>query len=185
MSKYKDGKIYKLTSSYTESIYIGSTIQPLNMRLNEHRCKKSNNTNSGLISKYDDVKIELIENYPCNTKRELLERERFYIKLHFDKCVNIVMPCRTQKEYREDNKEILKNYFKKYRKENSEIIKERRVKYRKDNPKRLRQQKREYYKTNKESILQRNKRYRVWRYSFGGDMRYNNNLLHISMDLFH
>jgi hypothetical protein len=231
MSKYKDGKIYKLTSSFTNMMYIGSTIQSLNDRLRIHRCNKSNNTNSHLITKYNDFTIHLIENYPCNTKRELLEREGHYIRLHFDICVNKVIPCRTDREYYEDNKEHIKEQTAKYRKENSEIIKEKKAKFRKDNREKLRKYDKERYYRNKangikrviseetkrKDLERRRERYRrlhppkpkpppksievrkqekheydmfrkFWINSFGGridNKSYNNNLLHISMDLFH
>jgi hypothetical protein len=37
MSKYSEGKIYKLTSSQTDKVYIGSTIRSLNVRFSNHK----------------------------------------------------------------------------------------------------------------------------------------------------
>ena len=87
-NKYQRGKIYKLTSNQTDKIYIGSTIQTLNRRLMGHKCdfnRGRSGCNRELIQ-YSDVNIELIEDYPCNTKRELEIREQYFIdKLD---CVN-------------------------------------------------------------------------------------------------
>jgi hypothetical protein len=48
-----------------------------------------------LFQKYDDVRIELIEEFPCENKMELNKREGHYIRT-LD-CVNKVIPGRTQK----------------------------------------------------------------------------------------
>ena len=37
MNKYSNGKIYKITSSKTNKVYIGSTIQPLKERFRCHK----------------------------------------------------------------------------------------------------------------------------------------------------
>ena len=72
---FKDGKVYKLTSSQTDKIYIGSTFQSLKDRNRVHRCRKSNNTVSYLISDYDDFKIVLLEKLHFATKKQLEEVE--------------------------------------------------------------------------------------------------------------
>jgi hypothetical protein len=48
----------------------------------------------------------LVENYSCNSKKELETRERYYIENN--ECVNKNMPTRTMKEYQEENKEKIK-----------------------------------------------------------------------------
>lgn len=167
MNKYKNGKIYKLTSKYTDMIYIGSTIQLLKNRRRVHKSKKSNNTNSKLITKYDDFKIELIENYPCENKRELRLREAYFIRLYFNLCVNTVIPFRNKKEYYQDNKDKIKNRSKKYKIVNNDKVKDKKAKFREDNRERIRKED--------------NYRY-FWKKINGGK---DNNLLSISMDLFH
>ena len=54
--------------------------------------------------------IILIENYPCERKDELHARERYYIESL--KCVNKVIPTRTDREYVEANKEKIELYRK-------------------------------------------------------------------------
>ena len=61
--------------------------------------------------KYDDAYIELIEECPCNDKNELNRREGQMIREM--NCVNKRIEGRTGKEYREDNKEYIKQKKKK------------------------------------------------------------------------
>ena len=55
------------------------------------------------ITRFDDWKIVLIENYPCNDTYELRARERYCIEQE-PKCVNKMIPTRTNK-----NRELHKN----------------------------------------------------------------------------
>ena len=64
-----------------------------------------------------DYKIELIKNYPCNSKKELEEEEAKYIRNN--KCINRNIPHRTKHEWYEDNKEEIN----KHKKEKYEINK--------------------------------------------------------------
>ena len=93
MNKYKDAKVYKLTSKQTTKIYVGSTIQTLVARLTRHKthykCGNYGHISSCEILKYDDCIIELIEDYPCDSKKELEKREQHYMDLYRDIIVNI------------------------------------------------------------------------------------------------
>tara|TARA_R110001599_G_scaffold351366_1_gene583062 strand:+ start:1198 stop:1839 length:642 start_codon:yes stop_codon:yes gene_type:complete len=131
-NKYKSGKIYKIYNNQNDKFYIGSTIQTLKDRMDGHRKHKRD---TFCMSKYlcvnlKDCIIELIENYPCNTEKELLWRERFY----FDKYklednlnfLNKMRPIVTKEETKQRQKEYLSNpevkkrkseYGKQYRKE--------------------------------------------------------------------
>jgi len=123
MNPYNNSKIYKIISDKTDLIYIGSTYQKLYLRKNEHKKKYrkwilANGDKEGGNGYYsvfkifkidfDDFDIVLIENYNCNTKEELHSRERYYIDLHKEKCVNIYIPTRTHKEWIEDQGEEYK-----------------------------------------------------------------------------
>jgi hypothetical protein len=120
MSKYTQGKIYKLTSSYTDKVYIGSTINSLNNRFSVHKCdyKSWLKSQRNKITSYDllqfaDVKIELIKEFPCETKKEL-EKEEGKLILE-NNCVNRCVAGRTNKEYRDEaNKEKIKENKKEY-----------------------------------------------------------------------
>jgi len=149
MNKYENGKIYKLTGS-NGLVYYGSTIQPLNKRLIKHK-SKSNTTCSKLIC---DMKIELVENYPCNCKRELEMRERWFIKNN--ECVNSHIPCITEEEKKE--------YKKQYRIDNKEQIKQ----YHINNKVRKKQYNIDYRENNKEKLNEIGRQYQAYRRSFIG-----------------
>ncbi len=73
------GKIYKIISPQTKDIYVGSTIEHyLSRRMSKHRYD-GKRCSSYLITKYNDSKIILIENYPCNDIHELRAREQYWI----------------------------------------------------------------------------------------------------------
>ena len=71
---YLQGKIYKLVSSQTKDIYIGSTKTTLPERFKRHQANyksgttKSKYRTSFKLLKYDDVRIELIEDFPTSSK---------------------------------------------------------------------------------------------------------------------
>lgn len=98
IDQYLNGKIYKLTSSKTDNIYIGSTIRPLSVRLECHISSYKYNynfTTACKILEYDDVKIELIELYPCENQFMLESREGYWITT-LD-CVNQRTPGRKER----------------------------------------------------------------------------------------
>ena len=108
-NKYQKGKIYKIVSGQTDKIYIGSTNESLKRRLQCHKSRYK--TNNGACSvneilKYDDVIILLIESYPCNTRRELEEREGFWIGTQ--RCVNCQLPGTWSDEFKRERKRIIK-----------------------------------------------------------------------------
>jgi hypothetical protein len=123
MPDYSNGKIYKLWSPQGEEIYIGSTVNTLPKRKAEH--KQMVCSSKILFEKYDDVRIELIEEYPCKNKMQLNKREGYYIRNN--ECVNKVIPERTKEEWYQDNKEVCNQKSKEYKEDNKEKIRERRT----------------------------------------------------------
>ena len=83
---YQKGQIYAIRSHQTDLIYIGSTCSPLYKRFYEHK-KKSNNRISKQITQYEDAYIELIEDFPCNSKKELNRREGQHMR-NAENCIN-------------------------------------------------------------------------------------------------
>ena len=133
MPDYQNGKIYKLWSPEGDDIYIGSTTETLCRRKAGHRTSfyADNNISSKvLFEKYTDVRIELIEECPCDKKCKLIAREGHYIRT-LD-CVNKYIPDRTKQEYLKDNKEHIKEQNKEYKENNKERIKEQMKQYRKE-----------------------------------------------------
>ena len=114
--KYANAKIYSIRSPNNEKYYIGSTTQRLCNRMTKHRNPKNPITSKEIINS-GGAYIELIENYPCNNKEELLKREGELIREHYDNIVNKSRPNRTKEEYNKTardwenkNKDVRKLY---------------------------------------------------------------------------
>jgi hypothetical protein len=154
MERYKNGKIYKIVDNTNGNVYIGSTCEPtLAHRLAKHRghyreyLKGGNRyITSFKILENNDYSIVLLEEFPCETKDQLLARERFYIENNG--CINKKIPTRTQKEWREDNK----NYQKEYKEQNKDKIKNYLKEYREQNKDKITNQKKEWRDDNKDKI---------------------------------
>jgi hypothetical protein len=159
MPDYSKGKIYKLTSSNSNDIYIGSTVLNLCKRKGHHISnykgfllnKKPYMTSFKIIELGGDIDICLLEEYPCNNKEQLHQRERFHIENNI--CVNKNIPSRPkneyQKLYRELNKEKKKWYQNLYRELNKEKEKEYQKLYRELNKEKQREYMKIYYEKKK------------------------------------
>ena len=107
--QFQKGKIYHITLN-NKYHYVGSTTLSLNERLNQHKTDKTSPVYQA-YQKHKDIKIELIQNHPCNTKGELEYVENTYIKqykqLYGDDLLN-------RKGFQEEKKEykIAKNELK-------------------------------------------------------------------------
>ena len=161
MPDYQKGKIYKLYSVSNEDlVYYGSTIQELPVRLAGHVRDYKNNIGyctSKKVIAVGDYKMELIENYPCVNKQQLERREGEFTKTN--KCVNKCIAGRTRKEYRDDNKEKIKEWQKEYYENNKEAIAERSKEYRENNKEQITEKHKEWCENNKEQIAKKWKEY--------------------------
>ena len=156
MPDYQNAMIYKLWSPEGDDIYIGSTTQTLARRKAKHKSEYDtggNLTSKVLFEKYTDVRIELIEEFPCDKKCKLIAREGHYIRT-LD-CVNKVVPGRTQQEYKEDNRDYILQKKNEYRQNNKEKIKE----HYENNKDHYKEYKKEYYENNKDHCKERYKNY--------------------------
>ena len=157
---YENSKIYKIIDNTNGNIYIGSTIQKrLSSRLAGHvsTYKKNRPGISKEIIKNGDYKIILIENYPCNSRDELFQREQVFIDMY--DCIN-------KNRAKATHKDLLEQYKKSHQKH-----KEKRNQYSRD------------WKI-KNNYNEKNKELRPYRNSWGGEKRSNNNLLCIDLDIF-
>lgn len=115
MNKYEHGKIYKLVNIIDDDIYVGSTHHPLVKRLCLHKSHaKGKNANSKVYRHLnevglDNVRMELIEEYPCNCKKELEDRERYWIE-NLKPSLNKNIPSRTLEELQEMKRRISRVY---------------------------------------------------------------------------
>jgi hypothetical protein len=117
------GRIYRIVGG--DKVYYGSTKKQLHRRWEIHVAFYKNNyerkdgyssncRSKSLFEEFgiENCKIELVEEYPCNSREELEKRESFYIRNN--DCVNIVIPDRTRAEYMRDTAEHQKEMWKKY-----------------------------------------------------------------------
>lgn len=162
---YQRGKIYKIVCNITDEIYIGSTCEPtLARRLAKHvSCFKSwknqqyGNMSSFKIIERDDYYIELLEVFPCNIKEEILLRERYHIKDNI--CINknknpiatIEEKKEQSKEYREINKDRLKEIHKDYYMKNKEKHNQQAKVYYENNKNHLKEKMKEWIDKNKDT----------------------------------
>lgn len=186
--RYKNGKIYRLLCA-DGHYYIGSTINNLKNRLANH--KISSKDSKAKVYTYinsvgwDNVKIELVEKYPCLSKEALIKQEAFYINemKEDDFCLNTNKPHVT-KEEREENKKAYyeshkdeikakhKEYYAdpavkektdayqaEYRKQNAEKRRAYTNQYKKDHSEQVKQACKSYYEQNKETIKAKNQAY--------------------------
>ena len=163
MPDWSKGQIYKVTCGETGNVYIGSTVRSLKGRLSKHNTPSNRCETRHFIN----PKIELIEDYPCETRDELHWREREWI----DKtdCVNKYRPIVTREEHRErQNKSI-----KKYHEENRERIIEYQKKYREENRERKFESDKKYKDENREKLNEK------FKCECGGKFTYKNKAQHL------
>lgn len=195
MNKYDRGKIYRIVAA-DGTQYIGSTIDTLMSRFGNHRRMytswKAGNVNRAcvttqLFDKYgvENCNIELIENFPCGSKKELDQREGEIIKAN--NCINKVVAGRSGEEYRKDKKEELNQKSKAYYEENKnkeiervqnyyrentetrkqnftdeekQIRKDQKKKWREENVDKIKDQKRKWNEANRDKINARKRELR-------------------------
>jgi hypothetical protein len=169
MVNYQNSKIYKIVSpSNPDLIYYGSTTQKLSSRMSSHRAHYKKNTYNLTSSKvlcFEDAIILLVENYPCNSKEELLKKEGECI-LNND-CINKQIAGRTNTIWRKDNKEHISDKGAEYYKNNKEQIIKKRTEYKKNNEEKIKEQRikyrgqqKEYREKNKEKRKEYLKKYK-------------------------
>ena len=89
----------------------------LNSTFLNYRLYKFIRNNGG----WDNFLLEIIEKYPCRSKREALYREQYYIQKR-NPALNVQMPLNTKENYRMLHRDKTKEYNKQYR-DNSPNIK--------------------------------------------------------------
>lgn len=171
MPDYQKSKIYKLWSDESDCIYIGATTQPLCDRLSQHKSRVNTGVRKTNIEmrEHSNIRIELICNYPCNSKEELTAEEGRYIRMWKDEILNKRVAGRTSQERYEDNKKEITEKRKIHREENKvqlsekrrenrdEKVRERERAYRHNNRDKCLKKRREYYEKNKKHIQQKAK----------------------------
>jgi undecaprenyl pyrophosphate synthase len=124
MRNFKNGAIYKITEVETnETIYVGSTID-FKRRKREHKRNTfiENLRNLKLYTElkrigWEKVEMEIIENFPCSCRTELIKREQFHLdnlKANANQCRAYTDRREYVKNYYLRNMEKIKAYFKSY-----------------------------------------------------------------------
>jgi hypothetical protein len=150
-NKFKNGKIYTIRNRNDDTlIYAGSTVQPLYKRLSMHK-KDSKNPKYKKMNETDinDWYIELYIDCPCERKEQLTQREGQIIREIG--TLNKRIEGRTRQEWRQDNKDELKERGRNYR----EVYKEHYQEYREVNKEKIIKRDKEYREKNKDKINER------------------------------
>jgi len=166
MSRYNRGKIYKIIDNITGKVYFGSTIEPtLAKRLTKHIAsfKLYKQGKGYYVTSYElfengNYSIILVELYSCESKDELLMRERFYIENN--ECVNKVKKVvltieekeHYQQQYQQEHKKEISQHNQQYYQEHKEKISQHHQQYRQEHKEEALQYQLEYYQNNKEEI---------------------------------
>jgi hypothetical protein len=158
------GLVYRIKSLLGEKDgipcqYYGSTKWSMQSRMSNHKTtyKKylagtGNKMSSAEVMQHPDAFIEVVEdNIPIV---DLLKREGFYQLT--EPCCNINIAGRTQKEWRDANKDKIKEHRAKYYVENKDKIDESNAEWIKNNPMYFK----DYYESNKEHLDDYYKKYR-------------------------
>ena len=85
VNKYQYGKIYRIVNNIDNEVYIGSTCKTLNSRFSTCKTYANKETENRKLFIHmrnlgiDNFRIELVEDYPCFSKEELLIREDYWL----------------------------------------------------------------------------------------------------------
>ena len=159
---YSESKIYKLECE-DGHYYYGATIQSIHKRLITH--KQASKKHPYRVYKHintigwDKVKILLVENYPCESKKELNKRESqlIYEARKDKKCLNSILSYVSQEQRKENREKYNETYVRPLTEKRIEYNHEYGLKYLQLKEDELKQKKREYYYKNKEKRDQKNK----------------------------
>jgi len=155
---FQNSKIYAVKSSNSDLVYIGSTTSTLYDRLCQHKSTYKNyiekrgahNMTVNKVLECGDCFIELIKEFPCEMKKELLiEEGKEMLKFEAENPDKLANRCIAGLTIQEQNK---RNYEK-----NKEKRAEESKKYRETHQEKIKERKHKHYEKNKEHILQKNK----------------------------
>ena len=194
---YSKSLIYKLCCKdpLIEDIYIGSTTN-MKVRKGQHKThcnnkndKRYNQNKYQFIREnggFDNWDMIMIEEYSCNSKRELEKRERYWVD-ELKSSLNSIRPYISKEELNEHKKEYrnqymkeyLKEYNKEYYKNNKDTINEYRKEYNEKNKDKINEYRKEYYEKNKE----KQKEYQKKIYENNKEKINENNKVKVKCDL--
>ena len=134
---YNRGVIYKIVCNDTnvEDCYVGSTTHFINRK--QSHASRVRNTNKRTTKSFvvriynyirlnggwDNFSMVLVEKYPCNSKIELHQRERYWMET-LKSSLNMSIPCRSKTEYLALHKVEKSTYDKQRRHDHGDRINE-------------------------------------------------------------
>ena len=151
---YSKTQIYKIINyDCPELVYVGSTTN-FTKRKQQHKAATVNSNSPKYKRKlyvsirdnsgWDNWKMIVICDYPCNNKREAEQKEDRYM-MELKANMNMRRAFQTRKQYREENKDKIHDKKKQYYEDNKENIKENRRQYYEDNIDKIRENKSKIY----------------------------------------
>lgn len=157
--RYQRGQIYCIRSPQTEMVYYGSTVQPLYKRFHSHNraMKFGAYSSSQEILKFGDAYIEWVEDFPCNSKKELDRREGQIQRENKQHCVNLRIEGRTKKEHYQTNKDAILQEKKQYYEDNKDVISEKRKEWYEANKAAVSDKRKIYHEANRDVINAKHK----------------------------
>ena len=172
VNQYENGKIYQLLC-IDGYYYYGSTIQPLYKRLSTH--KKLSKTDKTVLYNHintigwDNVSMELVEDYPYETIQQLRAKEDEYITQSKNDplCLNVNRAYVSKDEilaysvqYREENRDEILEKKLMYREQNRTLLCEKQKEYAQQHPESIHEARKKYYEDHKEEQAEYYKEYR-------------------------
>lgn len=166
---YKDIIVNKNNSYTTEEQK--KERQKIYIQKNKEHIKELHRNNYQIhkIKRCQSVKI-----YQNINKEKIKERKRIYNQKNKEHI----------KEYRTKNKEHIKEVNKIFYQNNKDKIKEYQIEYNKNNKDKIKENAKIYRQKNKDILKNKDKNRYIYLCSWGGDKRYNNNLLNIDVNIF-
>lgn len=162
--------IYKIVCNnlLIQDFYVGHTTDFTN-RKRSHKCYCNNEASKSYNLRiyqfirdhgnWENWSMIEIEKFPCNDLNEAKARERYWIEtLH--STLNYTIPLRTQKEWREEHTEELKEKRKDWYENNKDYKKQVDKDYYENNKEIIHKKQKEYNEIHKEEIRENNKIYR-------------------------
>jgi hypothetical protein len=163
-NKYSAGKIYKLSNSADDRVYVGSTCSSLRARLLAHICTANQGKKMGIV--YQAMRelgpgawsISLVEDFPCETGQALRAREEHHrlslgASLNKNRCHVGLDKREYAKQYYVDNRDELLERAREYYADNRADILARASKNYEANYDQIRDKARANYKENREDII--------------------------------
>lgn len=166
MPGYANAVVYVIKNSENPKVYVGSTINGIKARMNEHKkcAKTETRQNTPLYEAmstlgFEKFTIELVERFPCENMQELKKREAEVTRQldAFTNGYNKRIEDRTAAQYTRDYyaahpekmRELARNYYHR----NVDARLEANKDYRVQNAEQIRAQRKQYREANKDKIV--------------------------------